>query len=285
MQSGSVTGAARYLNVTQPAISNTLKHTEMQLKFKLFERIGGRLQPTPEATDLLPDVNEIFGRIGTFNRALQEMQDGRSGRLVIATSPTIVNAFLPRAVARFRQTSDGVRITIQSLPTPLVVERVARREVDMGLVYAPVDDAAVEGDDLVQTELACVVPGKHPLAGKPHIDATDLTGHSVISLGSTTRIGLRIEEECRKNGVPVPLVAIEASSSLAACLMVSEGAGIALVDKATSLSGKFGDLAFRPFRPQISITVRLIYARGRPRSRAAILISEQLHSIAAESDS
>ena len=68
MQAGSVTGAAHSLNVTQPAISNMLKHTEQQLKFKLFERIGGRLHPTPEAADLLPDVNEIFGRIGTLNR-------------------------------------------------------------------------------------------------------------------------------------------------------------------------------------------------------------------------
>lgn len=282
MQAGSVTGAARYLNVTQPAVSNVLKHTELQLKFKLFERIGGRLQPTPEATDLLPDLNEIFGRIGTLNRLVQEMRDGRSGRLVIATSPTLVNAFLPRAVALFRQRSAGVRLTIQSLPTPLVVERVARREVDMGLVYAPVTDGGIESEDLVVTELACVVPRKHPLARKRLIDAQDLEGHSVISLGSTTRIGVLIEEGCRKSGVPVPFVGVEASSSLAACLMVSEGAGIALVDKATSLSGKFGDLAFRPFRPQILVTVQLIYTRGRPRSRAATHLAEQLHRIARE---
>lgn len=279
MQAGSVTGAARYLNVTQPAVSNVLKHTEQQLEFKLFERIGGRLHPTPEATDLLPDVSEIFGRINTFNRVVQEMRDGRSGRLVVATSPTLVNAFLPRAVALFRQCSPAVHLAIQSLPTPLVVERVARREVDMGLVYAPVTDGGVEAEDLVVTEVACVVPKKHALARKRFIDAKDLDAHSVISLGMTTRIGLLIEEECRKAGVPAPAVGIEASSSLAACLMVSEGAGVALVDKATALSGKFHDLAFRPFRPRISITVQLIYTRGRPRSRAAGQLSEQLRRI------
>ena len=279
MQAGSVTGAARYLNVTQPAVSNVLKHTEQQLKFKLFERIGGRLHPTPEATDLLPDVTEIFGRIGTFNRVVQEMRDGRSGRLVVATSPTLVNAFLPRAVALFRQRSTAVRVTVQSLPTPLVVERVARREVDMGIVYAPVTDGGVESEDLVVTELACVVPRKHVLARKRLINARDLEGHSVISLGSTTRIGVLIEGGCRTSGVPVPDVGIEASSSLAACLMVSEGAGIALVDRATSLSGKFGDLAFRPFTPRISVMVQLIYTRGRPRSRAAVQLSEQLRDI------
>ena len=190
-----------------------------------------------------------------------------------------MNAFLPRAVALFRQRSTAVRVTIQSLPTPLVVERVARREVDMGIVYAPVTDGGVESEDLVVTELACVVPRKHPLARKRLINARDLEGHSVISLGSTTRIGVLIEEGCRKAGVPVPDVGIEASSSLAACLMVSEGAGIALVDRATSLSGKFGDLAFRAFTPRISVMVQLIYTRGRPRSRAAVQLSEQLRDI------
>ena len=59
MNTGSVTAAARSLHVTQPAVSNVLKHMEQQLEFKLFERKGGRLFPTPEANHLLPDVNEI----------------------------------------------------------------------------------------------------------------------------------------------------------------------------------------------------------------------------------
>ena len=278
MQAGSVTGAAHSLNVSQPAVSNVLKHMEQQLRFKLFERIGGRLHPTPEATDLLPDVNEIFGRIGTLNRVVQEMRDGRSGRLVLATSPTLVNAFLPRAVALFGKRSPGVRIAIQSLPTPLVVERVARREVDMGIVYAPVSDGGVEAEDLVTTELACVVPRKHALARKRVVKAADLEGYTLISMGATTRIGNLIEEACRKAGAPVPDIGIEASSSLAACLMVSEGAGVGLVDRATSLSGKFGDLAFKSFAPRIQLAVMLIYTRDRPRSRAAMLLSDQLRN-------
>ena len=60
--------------------------------------------------------------------------------------------------------------------------------------------------------------------------------------------------------------------------MVSEGAGIGLVDRATSLSGKFGDLAFKPFARGFALAVKLIYTRDRPRSRAAIQLSEQLRN-------
>ncbi len=54
MRSGSVTGAARQLNVSQPAISATLRHCEAQLGMKLFERAGSGLQPTPEAHAIFP---------------------------------------------------------------------------------------------------------------------------------------------------------------------------------------------------------------------------------------
>ena len=56
-----------------------------------------------------------------------------------------------------------------------------------------------------------------------------------------------IEDECRKANVTPPQIGIDAGSSVAACLMVSEGAGIALVDHATALSGRFTNLAFRSF--------------------------------------
>ena len=46
MQTGSVSAAARLLHVTQPAVSRTLQHAELQLGFPLFERVRGRLTPT-----------------------------------------------------------------------------------------------------------------------------------------------------------------------------------------------------------------------------------------------
>jgi len=49
MRSGSMTGAARALNVTQRAVSAVLKHCESQSNMQPFTRGSGRLQPTPEA--------------------------------------------------------------------------------------------------------------------------------------------------------------------------------------------------------------------------------------------
>jgi DNA-binding transcriptional LysR family regulator len=276
MRAGSITAAARNLHITQPAVSAVLKHTEQQLKMKLFERIGGRLHPTPEVLTLLPDLEEIFGRIDTMGRAMQEMRDGRTGKLVLATSPTLVNAFVPQAVAALRKAAPRLDIVVHSLPTALVITRISRREADIGLIYGPVVDPALDSEDLITTEMTCVVRGDHPLAKKSVIRASDLRDESVISTGPGTRLGALVEEACLREGQPAPHIGIEASSSLAACMMVACGAGIGLVDRSIELSGKFDDLAFRPFRPRVEVKIQLVFPRDRPRSRASMQLADWL---------
>lgn len=276
VKTGSVTAAARELHITQPAVSAVLKHMEQRLQFKLFERSGGRLKLTPEAEALVPDVNEIFGRIDTLDRAAQDMRDGLAGQLVIASTPTLVDTLLPQAIARFRLKHRGVSVAVRSLPTPLAVQRVERREVDMGLVYGPVEEPGVEAEELASSEIACVVPLNHRLAAQRDVQASDLAGETVIALNPSTRLGRAIEATFAQAGAPPLAIGIEPSSSLTACLMVREGAGVAIVDRSASLSGAFGDLAFRTLQPRIPISIQLIYPRERPRSRASVQLAEAL---------
>ena len=92
MRAGSITEAARVLNVTQPAVSVALKQFEARLQMKLFDRVGGRLQPTPEAKALLPDIAEIFGRLGAVERFSQDLAEGTRGMLSRRTPPPVRRA-------------------------------------------------------------------------------------------------------------------------------------------------------------------------------------------------
>ena len=79
MRAGTITEAARILNVSQPAVSVALKHFESRIGMRLFDRAGGRLKPTPEAKALLPDVAEIFGRLSAVERFSQDLAGGSRG--------------------------------------------------------------------------------------------------------------------------------------------------------------------------------------------------------------
>ncbi|MFP3564569.1 LysR family transcriptional regulator [Paraburkholderia sp. SIMBA_030] len=275
MQSGSVTGAARALNVSQPAISAVLKHAEQRLGMKLFERISGRLSPTPEASALLPDVDDIFSRIDTLSRTMQAMRDGRTGRILVATTPTLANGIFPRVLGLFRKQSPNVHVSLRSVPTPLAIEAVGFRHADMGVIYGPVDNAGVESEFLATTEIVCALPRRHRLTRKKTITFKDLVGESVISIGATTMLGKLIDNAARLSGTEVPAATIDASSSLTACLLVAEGVGVALVDRTVITS----PLVFRPFLPTVSVSIQLIFPHARPRSRATQSMSEVLKRV------
>ncbi len=276
LRTGSITAAARSLHVTQPAVSNVLKHTEQQIRMPLFERRKGRLVPTPETLRLLPDLEQIFGRIEAVGRVIDDLREGRAGQLVLATSPTLVNSLLPNAIAWMRKRRPYVKITVHSLPTPLAVLRVARREADFGLVYGPIDDPLVEAVTFLRTHIVCALPKSHRLARKAAIDANDLRRESVISTGSRTRLGIMIEEGCLLHGQEPPVIGIEASSSMAACQMANCGAGVALVDQTSELDHGYGGLVFKRFRPEIQIDIQMIFPLDQPRSRPTKEMAEWL---------
>src|SRR4051794_19818016 len=100
MTHGSVSEAARSLHVSQPSVSNVLKHAEQTLGVQLFERVGGRLLPTPEAELLFPEVEQIYDQLGRINSFVRDLRTGSSGRLSLLANPTLANTLLPLAIAR-----------------------------------------------------------------------------------------------------------------------------------------------------------------------------------------
>src|SRR5262245_44105498 len=125
MQTGSVTAAARMLNLSQPAVTKILRHAEDQLRFALFDRVKGRLVPTPEAQALFPDVERVFDDLRSVRQMVGSLQTTRSGALTIVTIPTLGGAALPRAISEFLKTRPDVRLGFEVRPRRDIVQRIA----------------------------------------------------------------------------------------------------------------------------------------------------------------
>lgn len=81
MQTGSVTGAAAQLNVSQPAASKMLHLLESEVKAPLFARVRGRLHPTPEAHDLVKELGLVFRAMDELNAMAASLRDCSSAVL------------------------------------------------------------------------------------------------------------------------------------------------------------------------------------------------------------
>ena len=277
MRAGSVTGAAKLLNVTQPAVSAVLRHCEDRLKINLFERAGGRLYPTPEAEAIFPDIANVFQRVETISRMATDLAGGRLGNITIAATFAVANGPLAEAISDFSASHPQIKFAVHALPTHQVIDRVARREADFGLGFGPVDDPAIDAETLASAEIACVMPRDHPLANEPFVTPEKLAGHAIITYAPHTPIGSPVEEAFRESGVEL-IRNVQVNYSVTAFILASQGAGIALVEPILLGRTMTPSLVSRPFRPSVEVKTILMHPVGRPRTRTSSAFIERLKS-------
>jgi DNA-binding transcriptional LysR family regulator len=279
MRTGSMTAAAQALNISQPAVSAVLKHFESRLQMPLFKRVGGRLKPTPEALALLPDIAEIFTRLDAIERFSRDLAGGLRGSVsVVATSP-LANGFLTEAVALFARERPLAKVALQALGSPQVLERVRRREADIGVAYEPIVSTEVQSEVLTIGSIACVLPESHPLARQESISPADLLPYPIITYLPQALLRPYVDKALSDAGVELG-ISIEVGLSITGIMLALHGAGIALVEPDLLTALRLPTLTSRPLVPRVEVRSLLILNRSAPRSRIVDEFVQTLRTLA-----
>ena len=149
-----------------------------------------------------------------------------------------------------------------------MVEVVTRRHVDLGFVHGPVDDKHVSSEFIWETEMACLMPRRHPLAKLQTVKAADLRRYPLISLASTSPPSWLIGEALSSAGMP-PKALIQTNLSVAAYALVDAGAGVALIDPLAQLTNAYPRLVVRSFGPPVRVQTACLYSTFGPLSQLA----------------
>ena len=113
-KTGSVTAAAKLLNVSQPSVSKVLAHAEQQLGFRLFERIKMKLVPTPEANILFKHTSVMQDVLTDINQISERLTEFPVGRVRVSCTPSLGIDFLPNAIAEFKALNPNVNFEIST---------------------------------------------------------------------------------------------------------------------------------------------------------------------------
>ena len=132
---GSVTKAARELNVTQPSVSKILSQSESDLEIKLFERINKKMVPTPEAKILFPYAEKIHNNIENLRRVSSNLISKPEGDLNIAATHALGIDYLPEAISQFGQLNSGITFQTVTLHYEEIQKQLLELKVDIGIVY------------------------------------------------------------------------------------------------------------------------------------------------------
>lgn len=260
---GSVSAAARTLNVSQPAVTKTVRLLEERLGVTLFLRINGRLVITPEAEQLMPEIERLFGTLTGIQNLADEVREGLSGSISIAAVTTLSVSLVAKAIENFHQNYPSVRFNIQSLPTRLAMQYVATNYVDLGVLDGPVGVLEMETLELCRSRVGCVLRRDHPLANLRQIEPHHLTDETVISFNDETTTGILLRNAFHSVNLTLT-VHFTVNHTMAAYTLVRRGIGVAIVDSFPILAGDYTDLVVRPFRPTIETRPCVVFSSTRP---------------------
>lgn len=267
MTAGSISGAAKLLFVSQPAISRLLSHTEQRLGFGLFERVKGRLYPTPEARQLFKEVEVVYDGVRRVEELANELSEKRSGILHLVSSPSIGHMLIPMAITAFHQTHPEVKVTFQPLTVVPLTQMLLERRADLGAVILPSQHPNLSSEPIGQGSLVVIFPYSHPLASRAMLTIEDLLPYPLVSYRSETPFGTLVEQMFQEAGHS-RRVAIEVSSPHNACTLVKAGGGIAIVDEFSAHSAA-GDFVVRPIAHTKTLSINLVQSRFEPLSQLA----------------
>ena len=275
MRVGTVIAAARLLNISQPGVSRSIGLMELRIGYKLFERHGRRLVPTPEAEALYREIEPLYGSLDRIAEIAQDIRFQRAGALRIGTLPGFAQGLIPRSIARFLTSRPNVTVFVESLPSRQIAERVSTKQFDVGIVELPLFRSGITIEPLDPAPFMAVIPASHRLAGKLVISLKDLDGERMVMLARQSFVRHQIADVLASLGV-APNVVLETPSSSIACALVAAGAGITLVGKGTATPFAGSQIVVRPIKETFDSRVGIIFPESGGRLSLANAFANDL---------
>lgn len=243
MLTGKMTAAAELMSITQPAVSRLIRDFEIDTNLQLFNRHGNQLIPTQAAMTLLREVERAFVGLNHIRMFAEEISRQNAGMLRIAAMPALANGIMPRFLAHFLRDRPNLHVSLNGIPSTLVIEAVASGQADVGFADGLLDRP---GFEIETRPIAAVVavPTGHRLADYEVISPADLADERMITLEPGSLFAMRVE---------VALAGISRSSSLetrlshTALTLVAEGVGITIIDPSSATDFRNRGVVTKPF--------------------------------------
>lgn len=275
---GSVSGGARALNVSQPTVSKVLKHAEDQLGFDLFHRARGRLTPTEKGDLLFAEIIPIFEKLGALRTFTANLARDKAGHLRFAMTPAFGLEIAPNAIAVFSRGHPDITLEVETQHSEQVVKAVLSGDIDIGLVFDAPHIPGVASRTLAVTDLICVAP--EGLIDQPPgaINLMDIEPYPLITLHEKSILGQILNRKLSDAfGSPIDSRIVAETYHIAKRL-ARQGAGVAIIDSITAFSGDTADIEYREITPSLSINIDVVTRLDEPISPYGAAFIDQIQT-------
>ena len=196
----SFSQAAERLGVTQPAVSLQIRSLEQRLGRRLLDRSGRRVEPTEAGLRLYTSAQRLLALEESLLDEISEVDEGAlTGTLDLGASTGPGGTVVPLLLCEFSERHLELRVRLTVSDTQTVVDRVADRELELGIVGAGRRHRGVVFEPFFRDEVVLACPPAHRFAGKT-ITLEQLKSEPLIVMQEGAGVRHVIEDELRQAG-------------------------------------------------------------------------------------
>ena len=269
----SFSQAAERLGVTQPAVSLQVRSLEKRLGRRLLDRSGRRVEPTEAGAALYRSAQRMLQLEEQLVDELQAADGGElGGTLHVGASTGPGSTVVPVLLCEFHRANSGVAVSLSISDTQSVFERVAERELELGVVGAARRHRGVVFEPFFRDEVVLAVPPSHPFANRT-VTLAQLREEPLIVMQEGAGVRQVIEDELRSAGIRLrdlePRLELGLQESVKAA--VTAGYGVTFISRAgisaDLAAGTLATARVEGLDPARDIS--LVRSAGRSPTRAA----------------
>ncbi len=269
----SFSQAAERLGVTQPAVSLQVRALEKRLGKRLLDRSGRRVEPTEAGHALYRGAQRMLALEGQLLDELDSAGGGElGGTLQVGSSTGPGSTVVPVLLCEFQRQNPGVAVSLAISDTQSVVERVADRELELGIVGAARRHRGVTFEPFFRDDVVLACPPGHRFAGKS-VTLDDLKEEPLIVMQEGAGVRQVIEDELRQAGTRLRDLQpkLELGLQESARSAVAAGYGVTFISRAAIeadlAAGTLATARVKGLDPAREVS--LVRAAGRSPTRAA----------------
>jgi len=283
---GSLSAAARVLQVSQPGLTAVIKQLEESFGTKLLVRLRTGVSLTSTGEELLRYANESLVRLEELEQRIKGLESDEAGSFVIGCHESLGAYFLPQWMTQFLESNPRIQITLSNAPSRVVLNATVERSVHFGIVVNPEPHP-----DLVQMKLFRDAVDLFVLAeGAPGPDDLDaakerLRRGPLVFAGRVLQSQQMIDQLAAMDALPSRLLScgdLELVKSFALA-----GLGVAVLPRRVARYWQERRLRrLHPALPFIADEIHLLFRGDAHRTRAFLITKDAIvaHGRALDSD-
>lgn len=226
---------AKRLRVAQPALSRQIQDLEVELGFKLFDRLPRGVKISAAGKSFLEDARRILQQVNEATMRATRVARGQSGTLRVGfTENASWHGVVPESFRKFRQDQPDAELQVNPFSSLEQIEAVRSGRLDAGFIFNMTKtDRELDQIPVASNKIALAAPKGHPLQKLKKLRLRDLGDTHFVWFPRRESPAFydRLMHECFRGGLKSPCIVQEGVNEATMLSLVSHGVGVAFVNE------------------------------------------------------